>query len=170
VIEVHDNPDHPGFAIIEAKSNLSMSLDRLAAVFLGLSALTLLVAILPLLLGLWPILLIAIVHLLIVGWCLRLAWRGNWARERLTVGPEWLTVEHFAMRARTRDQWPVAWVRVQLETAGSCEVQVHVNCQGRRQIIGAYLPVTERYELAQTLKECLGPLTAWSAGHQTQVS
>jgi uncharacterized membrane protein len=170
VIEVHDNPEHPGFAIIEAKSNLSMSLDRLAAVFLGLSALTLLVAILPLLLGLWPILLIAIVHLLIVGWCLRLAWRGNWVRERLTVGPEWLTVEHFAMRNRTRRQWPVAWVRVRLEAAGPGEVQVHIDYQGRHQVIGAFLPVNERYELAQTLKECLRPLTAWSAGHQTQVS
>jgi hypothetical protein len=43
MIEVHDNPDHPAFDH-RSRSNLSMSLDRLAAVFLGLSAVTLLVA------------------------------------------------------------------------------------------------------------------------------
>jgi uncharacterized membrane protein len=163
VIEVHENPEHPDFVIIDAKSNLSMSLDRLAAVFLGLSAVTLLVALGPLFVGLWPILVIAIVHLSIVGWCLRLAWRENWARERLAVGPEWLTVEHFDLRNRARNQWPVAWVRVQTEPSRLDDVRVYLDCKGRRQQIGAFLPTSERLELAQALTKSLQPLSAWGA-------
>jgi uncharacterized membrane protein len=170
VIEVHDNPENPGFVIIDARANLSMSLERLATVFLGLSAVTLLVALGPLILGLWPILVIALVHLLIVGWCFRLAWRGNWARERLVVGPETLVVEHYALHDQSRKSWPVAWVQVQTDDCFAGDQRIFLACQGQRQQIGAFLPVSERLELAQALKESLRPLTAWSAENKPQVS
>lgn len=170
VIETHEKTDGSGVIVIDVKSNLSMSLDRLATVFLGLSAVTLLIALGPLILGLWPILLVAVVHLLIVGWCLRLAWRGNWARERLTVSSEKLSVEHYELRNRSQTCWPVAWVRVVQQSDSLGDVRLVLQCHGHRQEIGAFLPVTERLELGRILKQCLRPYSAWSAGNQAQVS
>lgn len=170
MIEVHDNPHQTDESVIEIRSNLSMSLDRLATVFLGLSAVTLLIALGPLIFGLWPVLVIAVVHLLIVGWCFRLAWRGNWARESLRIGPELVTVEHYDLRKRVSSEWPVAWVRVRVESARLGDARVYLECQGRSQQLGAFLPVTERLELAELLKNCIRPLSAWNASNQPQVS
>ena len=170
MIEVHDNPDRSDESIIEIRSNLSISLDRLATVFLGLSAVTLLVALGPLILGLWPVLVVAVVHLLIVGWCFRLAWRGNWAREQLRIGKEMLTVEHYDLRKRFSSQWPVAWVKVRVESARFGDARVYLECKGQSQQLGAFLPVNERLELAEILKNCLRPLSAWNARNQPQVS
>lgn len=170
MIETHEKKDGSGIVVIDARANLSMSLDRLATVFLGLSAVTLLIALWPLMLGFWPILLVAVVHLLIVGWCFRLAWRGNWARERLTVGSTDLSVEHYELRDRSQSRWPVAWVRIVQEPGAMGDVRLFLQCQGHRQEIGAFLPVTERMELARILKQCLRPHSAWSAGNQEQVS
>lgn len=170
MIEVHDNPDDSGGVVVESRSNLSMSLNRLVTVFLGLSAVTLLVALGPLILGLWPILLVAVIHLLIVGWCLRLAWRGNWAREKISIGREIMSVEHYELRKRFNSEWPVAWVRVRVEPARLGEARVFLDCKGRSQQIGEFLPVNERLELAEILKKCLRPLSVWSAENQPQVS
>lgn len=147
-------------SVIEARSNLSMSLDRLAAVFLGLSAVTLLVALGPLLLGFWPIMLAAFVHLLIVGWCMRLAWRGNWARERMEIGRDVMTIDHFDARRKTHSEWPSPWVRVEVEEQRMGERRIVVSCHGRRQVIGEFLPTVEKLALADALKESLGPFDA----------
>ncbi len=158
-----DNPEAPGSSIIEARSNLSMSLDRLAGFFLFMSAVTLLVALFPLIMGLWPVVVIAVIHLLIVGWCLRLAWRGNWARERLLVGPTELVVEHYDLRRKSRFCWPAAWVRVEVNEAAFGDSRVLLRCKGEAQQIGAFLPVSERLELAEALKNGLKVHSAWQA-------
>lgn len=155
VIETRRSSQSRQSGFIEARSNLSMSLDRLAAVFLGLSAVTLLVALGPALLGFWPILVVAVVHLIVVGWCMRLAWRGNWARERLIIDRDRLTIEHFDVRQATRSQWPRAWVRVEVEEQRMGERRVVVTCHGRRQVIGSFLPTGEKLALARALREHL---------------
>ena len=132
-----------------------MSLDRLAAVFLGLSAVTLLVALGPLLLGFWPIMAAAILHLFMVGWCMRSAWRGNWVRERMQIDRDSLTIERFDVRGQTRSQWPSAWVQVQVEERPMGERRVVIACHGRRQVIGEFLPIDEKLALAGALKESL---------------
>lgn len=163
MIEVHDNPDDAILTVIESRSNLSMSLDRLAAVFLGLSTVTLLIALGPLILGLWPILLVSVIHLMIVGWCFRLAWRGNWAREKVRIDQDLMTVEHYDLRRRYSSEWPVAWVRIRVEPAPLGDARVFIDCKGQSQQLGAFLPVNERLELAEILKKRLGPLSAWNA-------
>lgn len=166
MIEVGQDSLQSGVSRIQARSNLSISLDRLSVIFLGLSAVTLLVALGPLIFGLWVIMAIAIVHLLIVGWCFRLAWRGNWAREELVIGPEELTVERFTAKARSVSRWPVAWVRVHVESGRLGEQFVYLSCKGRRQQLGSFLPVPERLELAQVLSDRLRCRSAWSETHQ----
>lgn len=155
VLYLH-KPDHAADSkVIEARSNLSMSLDGLTAVFVGLCAVSLLVVAWPVFLGLWPVLLAAVVHLAIVGWCFRAAWRGNWARERLRLDGDELVIEQFRLGRQLRRSWPSAWTRVEL-LAGPCrELRVFISSQGKRQEIGAFLPQTEREELAGMVKTML---------------
>ncbi len=161
MIEIQSSKESPNATIVEARTNLSLTLDRLAAIFLVFSAFTLLVALWPTLMGLWPVMVIAIIHLLIVGWCLRLAWRGNWALERIAIDQDWVTIEHHAMRTHRKTRWPAAWARVELGRKGQ-QVKVLVGCHGKQQEVGAFLPESERLELARAIETGLGPYTAWS--------
>lgn len=156
--------------VIEARANLSMTLDRLMAVFAGLSLVTLLVTVWPVLMGLWPILLAALIHLAIVGWCFRAAWRGNWARESLRIEGDDLVVEHFRAGHQSRTKWPVAWTRVYKEPGRLADLRVFVGSQGRRQEVGAFLPVGERAELAVMLEKALRARSAWGGSQTIQVS
>ncbi len=162
MIEVHYSQADDDLTVIEVRSNLSMTLDRLAAVFLGISAVVLALALAITIMGMWPIMLTAIIHLVLVGWCLRLAWRGNWARERILIGRRDVVIEHYDARRHHRNSWPAAWLRVKVEEQPMGERQVVVTCQGRRQVIGSFLPVQERLELAEMLKRNLRPRSAWS--------
>lgn len=164
MIELKQAPHPSEPDVIELKSNLSMSLDRLAAVFAGLCALTFAVVAWPVVLGLWPILLAALLHLAVVGWCFRTAWRGNWVRERLEISAERLVIEHFRLGHRSRSEWPLAWARVQRGEGRFADLHVYVSSQGKRQEIGAFLPVNERAELARMLENALWPRTAWRRG------
>lgn len=157
-------------SVIEAFSNQSMSLDRLMAVFALLAAVTLLVALGPALHGFWPIMVAALVHVILTGWCMRTAWRANWARERVVVSADRLTIHHQDVRHNYRQDWPAAWVRVDVDRKRSGEHCIFVSCHGQRQAIGTFLPWNERLELAQTLKECLGPVSGWGDGKQIRVS
>lgn len=170
MIDVSRNPEHPDFEIVELRSNLSISLDRLFLVFVGLSTITLLVAIGPLIVGLWPVMVVAIIHLLAVGLCLRLAWRGHWAREQIVIGPEELVFNRFLKSGEECGQFPLAWVRVVVEKGRLGERRIFLSCQGRRQEIGAFLPVDERLQAAQEMNERIRPLSAWSHKNLEQVS
>jgi uncharacterized membrane protein len=170
MIDVSRNPDNPEFEVVELKSNLSISLDRLVAVFLGLSTVTLLVAVGPLILGLWPVMIVALAHLIAVGICLRMAWRGHWARERIEIGPGALRVERFTTRGAASTDWPLAWVRVKVENRGLGEQRVYLACQGRRQELGAFLPIEERLKAAEEINHRIRPLSAWTQHNNEQVS
>ncbi|MFW6340386.1 MAG: DUF2244 domain-containing protein [Wenzhouxiangella sp.] len=162
--------NHADCVVIEAMSNVSITLDRLVAIFAGLCLVTLAVIAWPVVMGLWPMLVVAVLHLAAVGWCLRSAWRKNWARERIRVENDRLIVEHYRAGHQASSQWPVAWTRVQLEHDRSGDLRVFVTSQGRRQQIGAFLPVAERARLARMLDRALHPLSAWSGANSIQVS
>jgi uncharacterized membrane protein len=163
VIEVHKSQTSDDPVVIEVRSNLSMTLDRLAAVFLGISAVVLLVALGPTIMGYWPIMLAAVIHLILIGWCLRLAWRGNWARERVLIGRREVVIEHFDARSQSRSSWPTVGLRVEVEARPMGERQVVVTWQGRRQVIGSFLPEQERMKLAEVLEHSLRPDSARSS-------
>lgn len=145
---------------IEVLANLSLTLDRLAGVFLALSATTLLVALLPTLLGYWPIMAIAIVHLAIVGWCLRLAWRGNWARQDITVDAERVRIEHRTAREEYHHELPTDWVRVEQRSIRG-EPRVYLALHGKRVEIGSFVPADERIQAARSIVRALEPHSAW---------
>lgn len=139
---------------IEICSNLSVTLDRLAGIFLLISAATLGVALLPTLLGYWPIMAIAIVHLMIVGWCFRLAWRGHWARQDIEIDDEQIRVDSRTARGRQQQIWPAGWVRVERVERGS-ELRVYMALHQRRIEIGRFLPSFERDQAAELIAAAL---------------
>gem|GEM_PF-842161 len=145
---------------IELLANLSWSLDRLAGFFLVLSAVTLSVALLPTLLGYWPIMAVAIVHLAIVGWCFRLAWRGNWARQDVLIDRERIRVLTSTHKKQDRLEWPVQWVRVETECVRG-EVRTFLALHGQRCEIGRFLSDAERSEAATLINRALAPYSAW---------
>lgn len=145
---------------IEVLSNLSLTLDRLAGFFLVLSALTLTVALLPTLLGYWPIMAIAIVHLAIVGWCFRIAWRGHWARQDISVDSDRVRVDFRTVRGVEQYELPTHWVRIEQHIAGG-EPRVYLVLHDKRIEIGSFVPASERIEAAKCIKRALEPHSAW---------
>ena len=146
---------------LELLSNLSLTLDRLAGTFLVLSTVTLLVALLPTLMGYWPIFVIAVVHLAIVGWCFRLAWRGFWRRQRVCVTDDEVTFTDCSARGRHERRWPTGWVRVEVDRRGR-EPRLLLRLHGERVELGAFAPIEERLEAADWLERALAPHTAWN--------
>lgn len=147
-------------AAIEILANVSLSLDQLVAVFLGLSAVTLTVAVLPTLMGYWPILAIALVHLAAVGWCLRLAWRGHWQRQIVTVATDVIGIDSVRADGTERVQWPTGWVRVETVLDGR-EPRVFLRLHRQRLEIGRFVPAGERLDAATRIREALAPHSAW---------
>ena len=147
---------------IELYSNLSMSLDRFFAVFLALSGVILLVALYPLILGLWPVMAIALFHILMVGCCFRSAWRGNWAREVIHFGPETVTIEHAAAKENWSLEWPLAWLKVNQVPDRRKGLIVLLRKEALSKEIGAFLPCEERRELYELVRNVLSKKTAWS--------
>lgn len=161
-------PDARGHAAVVATSNLSLSLEGLFYVFLALCAVTVTVALLPTIQGYWPIMCFAVIHLVIVGVCLRRAWRGNWAREVITIGPDAVCIDHAALGESRHDEIPTPWTRVVVEPGEP--PRIFLAHHGRRIEIGAFLPPAERRELAVKLSRGLAPYSAWSASNRSQVS
>ena len=144
-------------------SNLSMSLDRFFAVFLVLSAVTLMVAMYPLMLGLWPVMAIALIHILCVGLCFRSAWRGNWARQTLHFGAETVTIEHLARDEQWSIEWPLPWLRLVEKQDPRGHHRLFLAMQGQTKEIGGFLPDQERQALGELLTNTLAQRTAWGA-------
>ncbi|MCA1778473.1 MAG: DUF2244 domain-containing protein [Xanthomonadaceae bacterium] len=147
-------------ARIEVLANLSLTLDRLAGFFLVLSAFTLTVALLPTLMGFWPILAIAIVHLAIVGWCFRLAWLGNWARQDIMIDRERVSVRYRTARAEQEVSWPSSWVRLRKRHQAG-ELHIYLAHHGKEIEIGGFVPASERQEAAKFITDALAPYSAW---------
>lgn len=163
MIQVHEPTDSGAELTIELLSNLSMSLDRFFAVFLVLSAVMLVVALYPLILGLWPVMVIALVHVCFVGCCFRRAWRGNWARQIIHFGSETVTIVHSAASKRWHLEWPVDWLRLSQAVDKQGQPRVYLQRQGLRQEIGGFLPMDERHQLKELMREILAERTAWAS-------
>jgi uncharacterized membrane protein len=161
MIQVQFDNTQPGHVQIDLRSNLSMSLDRFAAVFLVLSLIMLLVAVYPLVLGLWPVMVIASLHIGLVGWCFRQAWRGNWVRQTLHFGVETVTIEHLAAKQNWRLEWPVSWLKLITRHDQLGQPRLYLQRQGQAQEIGAFLPSHERMELRDLLNQAMAQRTAW---------
>ena len=160
MVREHSSENAPDVLRIEVLSNLSITLDRLAGFFLLLSGVTLIVALLPTLLGYWPIMAIAVIHLMIVGWCFRLAWLGNWARQDIEVDSREIRVCLTTSRERQSVCWPVEWVCVR-HCRSRGEMKLYLCLHDRRLEIGRFVPEAERLEAGRLIARALEPYSAW---------
>lgn len=153
VREIEDSAQS-GISRIEILSNLSLTLDRLAGVFLLISGVTLGIALLPTLFGYWPIMAIALVHLAIVGWCFRLAWRGHWARQDIEIDAEKIRIGTCTARGCREQVWPSGWVRLE-RIDRDTELRIFLALHQARIEIGHFLPEFERKQAADVIAAAL---------------
>ncbi|MDX1625604.1 MAG: DUF2244 domain-containing protein [Wenzhouxiangellaceae bacterium] len=166
MVRIHRNEDS-GAVDIEVLSNLSLTLDRLAGVFLVISASTLTIALWPTLMGYWPIMVIAVLHLAVVGWCFRLAWRGNWKRQDIRIDARRVRVRSRTADRKSTVHLPTCWTRVQ-KMIEADEPSIHLVHGAHRIEIGAFVPAAERLEAMDALERAIAPHTAWSGPKLTE--
>ena len=158
MVTIDPAPESDGATTISAWANLSISLERLALVFLGLSSVTLSIALLLTWQGYWPVLVIAVLHLVGVGIALRVAWRRNWAGEVVHIEDRRIRVRrNTAGQIREWEQDP-HWVRVSLECADHRNEPRLFLREGMERIeLGRFLNTSERREFAALIKRGLRP-------------
>lgn len=161
MIRTATTEDSDGVFRIEVLSNLSLTLEGLAGFFLALSAASLTVALLPTLLGYWPIMAIAIVNLIVVGWCFRTAWLGHWARQDITVEADRVRVASRTAKASEQYELPTGWVRVE-QCPTRDGPRIFLALHGKRIEIGGFVPAEERMEVARYINRALAPYSAWN--------
>lgn len=166
LLEIRNQPDRNKRTALLVQSNLSITLGRLFGIFAILSAVTLAVALTLTWQGFWPVLIFALVHLWIVGWCFRFAWRNHWARQRIEIGPDTMIVEHVALKEHSRVEWPTPWVQVHV-VSDRGQPRVFLARSGESLEVGGFLPPSERKELAEAIQEGLKPYSAWSDKHHS---
>jgi len=158
MVTIDPAPESGGAATISAWANLSISLERLALVFLGLSSVTLFIALLLTWQGYWPVLVIAAVHLAGVGIALRLAWRRNWTGEVIHIDNRCIRVRRNVSGEIREWRQDPHWVRVCLERDGRGREPRLLLRRGTDRIeLGRFLNPKERREFAALIERGLKP-------------
>ena len=139
-----------------------MTLDSFFAVFLALSTVVMLISLYHLALGLWPIMLISLLHVFAVGWCFRLAWRNNWHSQRILFETDAVTIEHTSASGFWRLTWPTTWLRMVSKFDRHGESRVYLCLHNEYQQLGSFLPHSERKQLEKVIKEALTNRTCWN--------
>ena len=87
---------------ILARGNFSLDAGGLVNLLLALAVVSLILAGLLAMRGYWPILLIAVVQLVLVGWILIVAWKRAWVSEVIDICADRITVTHQRHRKKRR--------------------------------------------------------------------
>ncbi len=155
--EQHVTETGTDYMVLQARANCSSSLSQLALVFAWLSAVTLLIAIYLAIQGFWPVLAFAIIHLLLVGWALRMAWRRNWRMLEVRIDPQHIRVLINQAGMLSESQLTTGWTRVVYHPGQppARDNRVLLSCQGCCLELGQFLNCQERELLAQRLQSGL---------------
>lgn len=143
-----------------------MTLDQFFMVFLIISTFTLMISMYPLIMGLWPVMLISLLHVVAVGWCFRSAWRNNWFRQFICFEKDTVTVKHRSVSHSWQVTWPTTWLRIVSITDKHKENRVYLCQHNQKQEIGGFLPQDERKQLEKMMKRTLLERTAWSTQYK----
>lgn len=100
---------------ILAQGNFSLDAGGLVNLLLALSFVTLCLAGALAWQGYWPILLIAVVQLALVGWILVRAWQRTWASEVIEVSAERIRVTQQRHKQKRQMDLATAWAVVRLK-------------------------------------------------------
>ena len=132
-------------------------------VFIGLATVSLTVAGVFALQGLWVPLPFAGGELLLLGVCLNLVQNRLDQFDLIACGDQQLRVYRMGRTTDQQMRFPAAWVRI-LERRGRWHGhagQLIVTAHGRELEVGAFLTEDERGQLAVELRRQLDPVSAW---------
>lgn len=164
----HNTDTGSSFRVLTARANVSSSLPQLVQAFALISGLTLIIALVLTVMGFWPVLVFAALHLLIVGWALRVAWRNNWHVLQLVLDYEQLRLlaNHAGYVSET--SLPSAWCRVEYRAGATpaAEHRLWLVCRGNRIELGRFLNNQERKLLARRLQQGLSDYSLLQTGPQ----
>ncbi len=113
--------------------------------------------------GYWPILLIAVLQLALVGWVLVRAWYAAWIVERVEIDADRIRVVRIQQSGQRSWDLDARWARVWLEPAAVrwYAPRLIVRSKGASVELGAFLNEAEKGELAAHLGQALAPHSAW---------
>ncbi|HIF18610.1 MAG TPA: DUF2244 domain-containing protein [Cycloclasticus sp.] len=137
--------------------NSSLSFRQAVLFFVGISTVSLTIALLLYFMGLWLVLPFSGLELLVLGYCLLLTLKKCGVQEVITITDKVIRVERGLHTVKERSELPLGWVRVELEKpkyrghATSLIIKSH----GKRIEVGRFLVESERESLAKQLKTML---------------
>lgn len=149
-------------ARIMARGNFSLDAGGLANLLLALAVVTLGLATVLAWQGYWPILLIAVVQVALVGWILGRAWERSWVAEHIVVGPERIEVTHQRHRRKRHYSLETAWAVVELRPPPVAWYGPIVVLRSRSHMLelGRFLTLEERRQLADCLRRAIAQHSA----------
>lgn len=161
VIVEHSRDGH--WVRIQARSHFSLGIVGLLTLITSLSGLTLLLASLAAWQGYWPILVIAVLQVILLGKVLVHAWKASWTVETITIDPISISVLHEQYAESARLELETAWARVILR-----QPQVRwylpslwLRSGGSSIELGQFLNAAEKRELAEALRRAVEARSAW---------
>lgn len=156
MITTWQNSDQSEVRIL-AKGNFSLDAGGLVNLLLALATVTLLLAGVLAWQGYWPVLLIAVIQVVLVGWILIRAWQSGWVRDQIHIDPDRILVEQHRHRQERRIELPTAWAVVQLEPAEISWYGPKLRLRsGSRAIeLGEFLTTEEKHRLAEQLQNAI---------------
>lgn len=142
---------------ILARGNFSLDAGGLVNLLLALAVVSLVLAGLLAMRGYWPILLIAVVQLALVGWILIVAWKRAWVSEVIDICADRITVTHQRHRKKRRCELATAWAVIELKQPDVAWYSPRVQLRsGSRQVeLGSFLTTEEKHRLVRNLKSAI---------------
>ncbi len=138
--------------------NCSLSVRAALVLFASLGVLTLGIGAAFSALGLWPILLIALGEMLVLGWALHDSLRRRFQAEILTITESDVSIELRDSRACRRVVFQRHWAQIKLIQPASRlhPTRLTIESHGRACALGEFLTNDERHGLALRLRRLVG--------------
>jgi len=152
----YDN-EKTGCCCIVLRPNASLSTHQALTFYVGISVVSLLIAGLFVMLGLWVVLPFSGLELGALGYCLLLAMKKADAQEVIIITNNTLLVQRGTVRVEEEEKLQMGWVQVSLERPKyrGYPSSLTIRSHGKSIEIGRFLVESERKKLAKQLKKLL---------------
>ena len=140
-----------------ARGNFSLDATGMFSLLLALSLVTLFLAAVIAWQGYWPILVIAVLQILLVGGILLRAWGQAWVSEEFEIRADRIRVTCRRNRSERRYELDTAWTLVELREPAVAWYgpRVVLRSGTRRHEVGAFLTVEERHQLLRQIQSAV---------------
>ena len=144
------NSDNTEAGIL-ARGNFSLDAGGLANLLLALAVVSLGLAGVLALQGYWPILLIAVIQLILVGWILIRAWEKAWISDEIEIDAEKIRVKQRRHRETRCHELETAWAVIEWQQPEIAwyNPRVHLRSGSKKVELGSFLTREEQQQLVR---------------------